>query len=185
VSEPGLWLQYDFGDGPMVGGVKVVLFVAWLAFSRFRVVIPIRDKTIPSVFAALDRTRRRGCSSDGKNDPSRSFGIARSTSPAGVASVFERVPLRRVMRSGERSYRSAPIFAVASASTRSWRPACSIRRNTSEWARSGSARTSPIRVVKADWCWVIVGSLFLLLGGNSWVPTMAHQRLRRRGPRGK
>ena len=58
VTEPGLWLQYDFGDGPVVGGVKVVLFVAWLAFSRFRVVIPIRDKTIPSVFAALDRTFR-------------------------------------------------------------------------------------------------------------------------------
>lgn len=58
VVEPGLWLQYDFGDGPLVDGVKVVLFVAWLAFSRFRVVIPIRDKTIPSVFAALDRTLR-------------------------------------------------------------------------------------------------------------------------------
>lgn len=58
VTEPGLWLQYDFGDGPLVDGVKVVLFVAWLAFSRFRVVIPIRDKTIPSVFAALDRTFR-------------------------------------------------------------------------------------------------------------------------------
>lgn len=58
VTEPGLWLQYDFGDGPVIDGVKVVLFVAWLAFSRFRVVIPLRDKTIPSVFAALDRTFR-------------------------------------------------------------------------------------------------------------------------------
>lgn len=58
VTEPGLWLQYDFGDGPLVDGVKVVLFVAWLAFSRFRIVIPIRDKTLPSVFAALDRTFR-------------------------------------------------------------------------------------------------------------------------------
>lgn len=58
VTEPGLWLQYDFGDGPVVAGVKTVLFVAWLAFSRFRVVIPIRDKTLPSVFAALDRTFR-------------------------------------------------------------------------------------------------------------------------------
>lgn len=58
VTEPGLWLQYDFGDGPVIDGGKVALFVAWLAFSRFRVVIPIRDKTIPSVFAALDRTFR-------------------------------------------------------------------------------------------------------------------------------
>lgn len=56
--EPGLWLQYDYGDGPVVDGVKTVLFVAWLAFSRFRIVIALRDKTMPSVFAALDRTFR-------------------------------------------------------------------------------------------------------------------------------
>lgn len=59
VTEPGLWLQYDFGDGPVVDGVKTVLFCAWLAWSRFRVVLPIRDKTAPSVFAALDVTLRR------------------------------------------------------------------------------------------------------------------------------
>jgi transposase len=59
VTEPGMWLQYDYGDGPLVDGVKTVLFVAWLAWSRFRVVIPLRDKTIPSVFAALDQTFRR------------------------------------------------------------------------------------------------------------------------------
>lgn len=59
VTEPGLWLQYDFGDGPVIDGVKTVLFCAWLAWSRFRVVLPIRDKTAPSVFAALDVTLRR------------------------------------------------------------------------------------------------------------------------------
>jgi transposase len=58
VTEPGMWLQYDFGDGPVVDGVKTVLFVAWLAWSRFRVVIALRDKTTPSVIAALDRTFR-------------------------------------------------------------------------------------------------------------------------------
>jgi transposase len=62
VTEPGLWLQYDFGDGPLIGtgpdAVKTVLFVAWLAWSRFRVVIALRDKTQPSVIAALDRTFR-------------------------------------------------------------------------------------------------------------------------------
>ncbi len=56
--EPGLWLQWDYGDGPAVDGVKTVLFVAWLAFSRFRIVIALRDKTMPSVFAALDRSFR-------------------------------------------------------------------------------------------------------------------------------
>jgi len=59
ITEPGLWLQYDFGDGPVIDGVKTVLFCAWLAWSRFRVVVPILDKTFPSVFAALDVTFRR------------------------------------------------------------------------------------------------------------------------------
>lgn len=59
VPEPGMWLQYDFGDGPVIEGVKTTLFVAWLAWSRFRVVLAIRDKTMPSVMAALDVTLRR------------------------------------------------------------------------------------------------------------------------------
>jgi transposase len=58
VTEPGMWLQYDFGDGPVLDGGKTVLFVAWLAWSRFRVVIALRDRTQPSVIAALDRTFR-------------------------------------------------------------------------------------------------------------------------------
>jgi transposase len=59
ITEPGMWLQYDFGDGPVVAGVKVVLFCAWLAWSRFRVIIPMGDRTWPSVVAALDQTFRR------------------------------------------------------------------------------------------------------------------------------
>ena len=58
VTEPGMWLQYDFGDGPFVDGAKTVLFCAWLAWCRFRVVLALRDKTMPSVFAALDVTLR-------------------------------------------------------------------------------------------------------------------------------
>jgi transposase len=59
VTEPGMWLQYDFGDGPVIEGMRTTLFCAWLAWSRFRVVLAIRDKTMPSVFAALDVTLRR------------------------------------------------------------------------------------------------------------------------------
>jgi transposase len=59
VTEPGMWLQYDFGDGPVVDGTKTVLFCAWLAWSRSRVVLALRDKTMPTVFAALDVTLRR------------------------------------------------------------------------------------------------------------------------------
>jgi len=58
IPEPGLWLQYDFGDGPRVGELKTVLFCAWLAWSRFRVILPLLDKTLPSVIAALDATFR-------------------------------------------------------------------------------------------------------------------------------
>ena len=31
VTEPGMWLRYDFGDGPVIDGVKTTLFCAWLA----------------------------------------------------------------------------------------------------------------------------------------------------------
>ncbi len=59
VTEPGMWLQYDFGDGPIIDGRKTVLFCAWLAWSRFRVVLALRDRTAPTVFAALDVALRR------------------------------------------------------------------------------------------------------------------------------
>ena len=63
VPEPGLWFQWDFGDGPTVAGVKAILFCAWLSWSRFRVVLPIRDKSLPTVIACIDVTLRRfgGC----------------------------------------------------------------------------------------------------------------------------
>ena len=63
VVEPGLWVQYDFGDGPLIQGRPTILFCAWLAWSRFRVVLPILDRTLPTVIACLDTTLRRfgGC----------------------------------------------------------------------------------------------------------------------------
>jgi hypothetical protein len=59
VTEPGMWAQYDFGDGPRVGGVPTVLFCFWLAWCRFRVVLPLLDKSAPSVYAAIDTALRR------------------------------------------------------------------------------------------------------------------------------
>jgi transposase len=58
IPEPGLWLQWDYGDGPVVGGRATVLFCAWLAWSRFRVILPLFDRTLPSVISAWDRTFR-------------------------------------------------------------------------------------------------------------------------------
>jgi hypothetical protein len=59
VAEPGMWAQYDFGDGPETGGAATVLFCLWVAWSRFRVVIPILDKTQASVWAGCDAAFRR------------------------------------------------------------------------------------------------------------------------------
>jgi hypothetical protein len=54
-----MWAQYDFGDGPAVAGTATVLFCLWLAWSRFRVVLPLLDKTQASVWAAVDVALRR------------------------------------------------------------------------------------------------------------------------------
>ncbi len=32
MAEPGLWLQFDWGDGPRIAGRKTYLFCAWLAW---------------------------------------------------------------------------------------------------------------------------------------------------------
>lgn len=70
VTEPGLWMQWDFGEGPSIDGRPTSLFCAWLAWSRFRVVLPLADRTLPSVVMALDRTLRRfgGCPTYGLTD---------------------------------------------------------------------------------------------------------------------
>ena len=54
-----MWAQYDFGDGPRIGAAPTVLFCLWLAWSRFRVVVPLLDKTWPSVAGAIDVALRR------------------------------------------------------------------------------------------------------------------------------
>ena len=58
VTEPGMWLQFDWGKGPLIEGRPTLLFCAWLAWSRFRVVIPTFDRTMGSLLACLDATLR-------------------------------------------------------------------------------------------------------------------------------
>ena len=70
--------------------------------STLRVETPSTQAVAITAYRALS-TLLRGDSRDGKKEPRRSLGMARSTSPAVVATVLERVPLRRVMRSGVRS----------------------------------------------------------------------------------
>lgn len=59
IPEPGMWLQFDWGEGPRVVGRRTQLFCAWLSWSRFRVVIPSWDQTLGSLVACIDATLRR------------------------------------------------------------------------------------------------------------------------------
>jgi len=59
-----MWCQFDWGVGPLVpwaGGPAraTLLFCLWLAWSRFRVVIPTWDRTLPTLLACLDTALRR------------------------------------------------------------------------------------------------------------------------------
>ena len=56
---PALWLQFDYGKGPLVGGVEPTCCSApgWPG-RRFRVILALPDRTFPSVVSALDRTLR-------------------------------------------------------------------------------------------------------------------------------
>lgn len=58
IPEPGMWAQWDWGQGPTINGRPTNLFCAWLAWSRFRVVIPTWDRTLPTVIGCLDRAMR-------------------------------------------------------------------------------------------------------------------------------
>lgn len=58
IPEPGMWAQWDWGTGPTISGRATLLFCAWLAWSRFRVVIPVWDRTMPTVIGCLDRSMR-------------------------------------------------------------------------------------------------------------------------------
>ncbi|MFI7065309.1 IS21 family transposase [Kribbella sp. NPDC050124] len=64
IAEPGLWLQFDWGAGPVVPGPDgrarvTLLFCAWLAWSRFRVVIPTWDRRLGTLLACVDATLQR------------------------------------------------------------------------------------------------------------------------------
>ena len=59
IVEPGMWAQWDWGQGPRISGRVVNLFCAWLAWCRHRVVIPTWDRTLPTVIACLDTSMRR------------------------------------------------------------------------------------------------------------------------------
>ena len=79
IPEPGMWLQFDWGQGPRIGGRQTLLWCAWLAWSRYRVVSPTWDRTLPTVVACLDETLRRlgGCPTYALTDNERTVTVDR------------------------------------------------------------------------------------------------------------
>ena len=77
IVEPGLWFQWDYGQGPVVEGRETILFCAWLAWSRYRVIIPILDRTLPTVIWCLDQALRRfgGCPTYGLSDNEKTLTV--------------------------------------------------------------------------------------------------------------
>jgi len=59
LPEPGGWLQFDWAEGPRVNGRRTHLFCAWLAWSRYRVVLPTWDRKLGTLLACLDATLHR------------------------------------------------------------------------------------------------------------------------------
>ncbi len=59
IPEPRMWLQFDWGKGPQVGGRGTLLFCGWLAWSRYRVIIPTWDRTLGTALTCLDGMLRR------------------------------------------------------------------------------------------------------------------------------
>jgi hypothetical protein len=53
-----MWLQWDWGEGPRVAGRRTQLFCAWLAWSRFRVVIPVWDQQLGTLTWCIDQALR-------------------------------------------------------------------------------------------------------------------------------
>ena len=53
-----MWLQWDWGEGPQVRGRRTQLFCAWLAWSRFRVVIPAWDQQMGTLTWCIDQALR-------------------------------------------------------------------------------------------------------------------------------
>ena len=58
IPEPGMWAQWDWGVGPVIAGRGTNLFCAWLAWSRFRVVVPCWDRRLATVISCVDRAMR-------------------------------------------------------------------------------------------------------------------------------
>ena len=97
IPEPGMWFQFDWGKGPVIDGRDTLLWCAWLAWSRYRVIIPTWDRTLPTVIACLDETLRRfgGAPTYALTDIDLAGGLAR---PASSPQPSDMIEVRRERR---------------------------------------------------------------------------------------
>lgn len=58
VPEPGLWMQADWAKGPVVKSRETSLFCVWLAWSRYRVILPTWDRTLGTLMSCVDMSLR-------------------------------------------------------------------------------------------------------------------------------
>jgi hypothetical protein len=111
IPEPGMWAQWDWGQGPRIDGRVTNLFCAWLGWSRTRVVIPTWDRTLPALVGCLDRSMRvfGGVPTYWLTDNEKTVTIDHV---AGIVALLEVTELRGVdgeARRPARSTRRCPI----------------------------------------------------------------------------
>ncbi|MEU4173527.1 hypothetical protein AB0F46_43045, partial [Streptomyces sp. NPDC026665] len=130
IPEPGRWMQFDWGEGPRIGGRRTWLFCAWLSWSRFRVVIPVWDCTLGTLLACLDTTLRR-------------IGGAPAHVPTGQRGNGHRRAHRRDPGAAPADGRRRPALRLSGGQLRALRPRIEGRRGGH--GREPSARLRLVR----------------------------------------
>ncbi len=128
VTEPGMWLQYDFGDGPLVGGVRTTFVLRDGALPRRG---RGRSRHWRTMHAARRRHVRRlvGCTTCPRVAPDR-FQLG----PVGVEGGAHLVEVVA-------SYALRCTCSSAAAAALSGSPEDSSRTSRSCWATAGSVRS--------------------------------------------
>src|SRR6202022_4629457 len=100
VAEPGMWFQWDWAKRPGIGERGTSLFCAWLAWSRYRVILPTWDRTYPTLVACLDQMLRAfgGVPPCGLTDNEKTV-TGSSTWPASPSGIRTSWPWRGIMAS--------------------------------------------------------------------------------------
>ena len=134
-SPSPMWAQWDWGAGPVIAGRRTNLFCAWLAWSRFRVVIATWDRTLPTVIACVDRAMRRLPAVHRRIGSPTTSARSRSTTSLGSLCAIRRWS-RSAATTGSRWRRVC---------RRTLNPKAAARRRCGRQGRLGAHRREPAR----------------------------------------